>query len=134
MFSGLSADSSNHLIMPRLGTRAWSHYVSIVRFDPQDVTTREAKDFAAFSRWLSGSGRQHRVSLNFLRYHLARICRSAPGARVRLELGTSAVHTRAFENVCSEPAMLRYWTVLTPAPCHPRCGPVLRRWAKGEAL
>jgi hypothetical protein len=134
MFSGLSADRSNHLVVPRLGTRAGSPYVSIVRFDPQDVTTREAQDFAAFSRWLSRPGQERRVSLNFLRYHLARICRSAPGARVRLELRATAVHTRAFDDVCREPAMLRYWTVLTPAPCHPRCGPALRRWAKGEAL
>ena len=134
MFSGLGADRGNHLVLRSLGATPRGQYVTIARFDPHGVTTREAQEFAAFTRWLDGPGRRYRISLNFLGYHLARICRSAPDTRVSLEVGTGPAQSRAFENVCREPAMLRHWTVLTPAQCHPRCGPILRRWASGEPL
>jgi hypothetical protein len=108
--------------------------VSITRFDSAGVPTREAAEFSAFTRWLRDSKRPSRVSLNFLRYHLARVCRSAPGVTVAVEFRMPDGSARAFGDACAEPSVLRYWTVLTAPPCDPACNSALRRWASGDRL
>ena len=47
----------------------------------------------------------YEVNLNDLAYHLDRVCGSAPGSAVRIELEMESGGTRAFEDVCAEPSM-----------------------------
>lgn len=133
MYSGIRPDGGNHFLLGNVRTGAPFSYVSLRRFEVQGPSTPETREFAAFSRWLLDGGR-HLVSLNFVRYHLARICRSAPGATVRLEVLMRPGRTWASNDACAEPRMVRYWTVLTRVPCSPGCGGAIRRWARGEPL
>lgn len=130
MFSGISATADNHFFMPKLPIAESDTYVAISRLDTGSLDTLPARQFQAFAAWTNRERRL--VNLNFLRYHAARICQSAPNATLQLSLRTEAGQRLEFDNACAEPKMLGY-TVLSKYPeCKPSCHSLLQEWAMGK--
>lgn len=127
MYSGLDPSGDNHFLMPKVPLSDAASYVWIVRFAATELQTTEARQFEAFSAWTRQ--RQRSVSLNFVRYHASRVCRSAPDARVGLTLLTESQQQLAYRDVCAEPAMLRYAVLSKYPACQPECKDALRQWS-----
>jgi hypothetical protein len=130
MYSGLAPAGDNHFFMPKIPLSDADNYVRIVRVAAPNVPTAAARQFEAFGAW--ARQRQRPVSLNFVRYHASRICRSAPDARVELTLLTPEQERLSFQDVCAEPSMLRYAVLSKYPACEPECKDVLRQWALGK--
>lgn len=134
MYSGINLDRTNHLLMPRVPLADSHTYVSLLDFDAEMIETREAREFGVFAEWLGTQDEPHVINLNFLRYHMSRICGSTSGPVVRLEIEEPGGDVLSFPNVCTEPTMLRYVPLPIALPCNPQCDPVIRRWARGRLL
>jgi hypothetical protein len=134
MYSGISSDLSNHLLVPRLAPGDGRSYTSIVKFESPGIDTLEAREFRAFRDWLARRGRPTEVSANFLHYHVRRICASAPGGALQLALRTASGETWSVANACAEPAMSRYWPIPLGPACKPDCTAALQLWARGVPL
>jgi hypothetical protein len=128
MYSGIDPAADDHLVLPRVSLGDWMAHASIVRFEPRGIKTREAREFREFTEWLDEQDRPPQLHLNHLRYHMHRVCASAPGATLQLEIELRG-DTLAYENVCAEPTMLSYLVIPTESECRPSCGSALRRWA-----
>ena len=132
MYSGIANDRSNHLVMPRILVGDSYAYASIVRFEPRAIETREVREFVAALARLDGRNQPYQLNLNFLRYQMNRICRSAPGGTFGLTLRTEEGRMLDFANACAEPTMLWHSVIPIGARCNPACGPVFRDWARGD--
>jgi hypothetical protein len=130
MYSGIETDSRDHVLMPTVPLGDWMTYMSIERFDAQRIGTREAREFDEFVDWLELQGGRTWVHLNTVRYHMNRVCGSAPEGRVRLRLQPRAGDAWDFEDVCAAPTMLSYLAVPIAFECEPACSSALQRWAK----
>lgn len=128
MFSNQAAINGRHFFMPKLALSDAGVYVQIQRFEPRNVESPAASELGAFATW-TGSTRRV-VNLNFVRYHVSRVCESAPDARVGLTLRTEAGAQMDFENVCAEPSMLRYSPLTSMSECKPVCWGYVKQWAR----
>lgn len=131
MYSGMNAERSNHLFMPRLRIGDFYSYATIVEFEADGTDTPAVNEFRAFAASVAEQKPPADVLLNLVRYQMSRVCRSGPGGPVRLRLRTIDGRVLEFEDVCSEPAMLRYWALPTGSRCNPVCG-VVGEWARGN--
>lgn len=134
MFSGLQARNgdSNHFLLPSLTLSDSASYVSSVRVVAGKPNIPEISEFQTFAT--SASGRGFRLNLDFVRYHVNRMCQAAPKGSLGLAFKTAAGETLDFENVCSQPALRQYWPIGESAACYPGCDPILERWARARAL
>lgn len=124
MFSRLTAVADNHLFMPKIAVADADAYVKIVAVGPGNPHASAAREFEAFA---DRAKRQRAlVSLNFVRYHASRICRSSPDATLSLSLLTTEGEPIEPDNVCAEPSMLRYAILSGYPECDPDCRPYLR--------
>jgi hypothetical protein len=127
MFSRLTAVADNHLFMPKIALSDADTYVTMVAVSPGDPHTSAARELDAFA---DRAKRQRAlVSLNFVRYHASRICRSSPDATLRLSLLTRDGEPIQADNACAEPSMLRY-AILSG---YPECDPDCRRYLRSRA-
>jgi hypothetical protein len=131
MYSGINAERSNHFFMPRLHVGDSYSYATIVAFEADGTPTPAVKEFRAFAAALAAQERPAGVLLNLVRYQMSRVCRSGPPGPVRLRLRTTDGRALEFENVCAEPAMLRYWAFPIGSRCNPGCV-VIGEWARGK--
>jgi hypothetical protein len=130
MFSRLTDGS--HFILPKVTLSDTGSYVSAVRVAMRGPDTAETRELQAFADWAGRHG--SRINLNFLRYHVDRMCRSVPDGSVSLRLLDEAGRVRSFDNVCTEPTMRNYAVLARFAECQPGCKGVLARWAQGAAM
>jgi hypothetical protein len=132
MYSSIDQDRGSHLLMPRVSLVHSFSFASIVHLDVQGVETREAREFRVFLEELAEQDRPYRLNLNFLRYHLSRICGSAPGGTVGLGLEIDRVGRVDIANACANPSMLWYVPMPVVSECSPSCAATLRDWARGR--
>lgn len=125
MYSKASSDLRNHLFHSRIKLTGAFDYVRIVRLEPHAAAAPANRGFQALVRESQRQG--YAFNLNFLRYHLGRLCDSAPGAAVRLTLRTATGEERAYPDACAEGALRWYVPVPLVANCRPRCAS-LKRW------
>jgi len=129
MFSNLSATGDNHLLMPKISLSDADDYVSVERLD-SSVQTARFRQFKAFVDWTKR--RDVLINLNFLRYHLNRLCGEERDRAVSVQIvgqgGSRAVH----ENACDEPSLQGYFGLSSYDECDPECENYLRQWARGE--
>jgi hypothetical protein len=129
MFSNISPDYRNHLILPGIPLVSAFDYVRLLRFEaeaPEAPGVRELQRFARDNMTVA-------IHLNVLRYHLDRICDAAPGRTARVEwVPLRGGERQAFENVCAEPGLRWYLPLPVAHECAPRCLATIRRWARGE--
>jgi hypothetical protein len=130
MFSGINPTADNHFLMPKLSFTRADRYVTISRLNAGSLDTQPAREFQVFASWTNRERRL--VNLNFVRYHVTRMCQSAPNATLELSLRTEAGQRLEFDNACAERSMLGY-TVLSKYPeCKPSCHGTLQEWAMGR--
>jgi hypothetical protein len=130
MFSSISPDYRNHLILPGIPLVAAFEYVRLLRFEAEASETGGVRELQIFVR----DNQRLAIHLNVLRYHLDRICEAAPGRTVRVEwVPLRGGERRAFEDVCAEPGLRWYLPLPVAHSCVPRCFALIHRWAKGES-
>jgi hypothetical protein len=125
MYSGADLERDNHLLFRRRGKGDSVGYATVLALE----TEAPAGDLRAFLRAL-GPGTE--VNLNFLRYHLSRVC--ASGQKVRLALRWRDGERRWYPDACAAPEMVRYWPFPIATPCSPNCRALLTRWAQGRLV
>jgi hypothetical protein len=131
MYSGINAERSNHFLMPRLRIGDSYSYATIVEFEADGTETPAVKEFRAFAASLAAQKRPVEVLLNLVRYQMSRVCGSGSAGPVRLRLRTIDGRALEFEDVCAEPAMLRYSALPIGSRCNPEC-PAVEEWARGK--
>ena len=131
MYSNLSPRGENHLIMPSLTLSEGGSYVRILRVSTRDLKTPAAEQFDEFADYAARRGRM--VHINFLRYHAARVCESAPQATLSLTLASEQGGRMEIRNACAEPTMLSYSLLSGYPECRPGCDGELRKWAASNS-
>jgi hypothetical protein len=131
MYSGLSADRSDHYLAPRARRPNIYTYVRVERF-ASAADAPERRGFEAFLGRLTRDGRPPALQLNLLRYHVDRICRAAPGERLDLVLTGPTGWRLEADDACVVPSLRRYWPLPLGDRCRPGCGRDLRDWARGK--
>jgi hypothetical protein len=132
MFSGISADLSNHFLLPRIRLSEAYDYVSVVRFESSDSKSPAAAEFRSFAQWLAEQRTQpYEVNLNEVRYQMSQICGTSDKPTVQLTLRTRGGQTLDFKDVCATPAMLWYAPLQIVSACSPSCNDELALRASG---
>ena len=129
MFSDISPDYRNHLILPGIPLVSAFEYVRLLRFEGAAHETPGVRELQTFAR----DNVRLAIHLNVLRYHLDRICEAAPGRALRVEwIALPGEERRVFEDVCAEPGLRWYLPLPLGQACIPRCAALIHRWARGE--
>jgi hypothetical protein len=131
MYSKASPDLRNHLFYAAIPPVGAFGYVRVARIEPDPVVAAANPGFHAMVRESQRQG--YALNLNFVRYHLDRICDVAPGATVRLTLRPARGPERAYADACAERALRWYVPVPVVAHCRPGC-PSLKRWVAEGAF
>jgi hypothetical protein len=128
MYSNMSPDYRNHLILPGIPLVSDFEYVRLLRFETESRQAEGVRELEIFVR----DNQRLAIHLNVLRYHLDRIC-EAPGRTARVEwVPLRGAERRAFEDVCAERGLRWYVPLPVAHSCTPSCGGLVHRWAKGE--
>jgi hypothetical protein len=133
MFSGISADLSNHLFLRRTALSTSFDYVSVVRFESSDSNSPAAREFRSFARWLRQQRPPYEVNLNEVRYQMSRVCDAPAKPTVQLTLRTRGGESLDYKDVCATPAILWYAPLQIVSACSPECNDELALRASGGA-
>jgi hypothetical protein len=135
MFSGISADLSNHFLLPRTALSQSYDYVSVVRFESTDRKNEAAQEFRSFTKWLAHREPQpYELNLNEVRYQMNRICSSTNKPTVQITLRTRGDETLDFNDVCATPGMLWYLPLPVASTCNPNCDDEVALRASGSLV
>ena len=128
MYSGLTDDGDNHLLIPTIPLSEEHAYVAILRVEA--ARDRRAPAVALLNRLATREGGERPlVHFNVVRHQASRACAVAPNVRLSLTLQTSAGRTLAVENACADPTMLRPDVVTSYSVCKNRpCRRALEEW------
>lgn len=124
MFSGITVTADNHLFMPKLRLFDAGTYVTMPERKARDLPRSAAE---TIDRLLRSGNERPQLHLNVARYHFSRACASSPTAGLAVTLITDIGQRLDYDDICTEPSMLRYDVLTSRRPCNNRaCTRALR--------
>ena len=128
MYSGLTREGENHLLMPKIPLTEANAYVAVVRVDAERDSG--VPGVQLFRRLQTRVGdRRPLIHFNVVRYQVGQACAASPGGRLALTLQTSAGRRLDVEDACAEPALRRYDLLTSYSVCKERlCRRAFAEW------
>ena len=115
MYSGLSPRADNHFFMPSLPVGESGVYVTVLETGGPALDTSPGRTFRGIGDYARRRG--FALSMNLVRYHAHRACLASATPQLRLSLQRDDRQRVEHDNICADPAALRY--ILLPG--HPDC-------------
>jgi hypothetical protein len=131
MFSGMDANSANHLLLPRLAVSHDYDFAQIAQLEPRPAEGLAAQELRLL---LAVAGERGWVNLYLVRYQTDRFCRSSADGQLLLVVRRQDGAVLQYDDACAVPAAREYALVTSYPLCRYGCQGRLHSWARGELL